>query len=147
MNVGADLIEGTPRGEGSLVLLDESSEMCFVTLELSRLASEALATAGVGGDQEERRLEVAIRFYLRDEAQRRPEWPYPGFLRGSEVRKDVELRLGLDSRVWRSFAAAAARQDVSVAQLAEHVAFYLAAELDAGRITGRILAELAASDD
>ena len=34
------------------------------------------------------------------------------------------------------------RQEVTVEQLAEHAAFYFAAELDAGRVTERILDDL-----
>lgn len=142
MNGGLNLMEGNST-VGMGMVLDESFEVRFVTLRLSRLACEALDTIGLGVDQDERRLEVAIRFYLRDEGQQRPAWPYPGFLRGSEIREEVEMRLGLAADLWRAFEAMAARQGVSVAQLSEHVAFYLAAELDAGRITRRILAELA----
>ncbi len=122
----------------------ENPEMRFVTVKLSQLASEALGTDGqlATGHRPEAKMEIAIRFYLGDEGAGRPEWPYPAFLRGSEVREDVEFKLGLEKDLWRSFEAEAARQAVSVAQLAEHAAFYLAAELDAGRITQRILDEL-----
>ena len=70
----------------------------------------------------------------------------PGLLGGSEVSEDVALRLGLDADLWRAFENEATRQAVSVPQLAEHAAFYLAAELDAGRITQRILDDLASSE-
>ncbi len=138
----------TSKMEGIRVHRVESSEMRFVTLRFSRLAFEAL---GSGSEQRadgrgEGRMELAIRFYLRDKEEGRPEWLYPAFLRGSEVREDVELRLGLDAELWHAFEDEATRQAVSVPQLAEHAAFYLAAELDAGRITQRILDDLASSD-
>ena len=126
----------------------ENPEMRFVTVKLSQLASEALGTVSqVGtGQRPEAKMEIAIRFYLGDEGAGRPEWPYPAFLRGSEVREEVELKLGLETGLRRSFEAEADRQAISVAQLAEHAAFYLAAELDAGRITQRILDELDSSE-
>lgn len=109
---------------------------------LSRSAAETLgggegAVAGTGLG-----LEGAIRLYLRDKGSGRPAWPYPGFLRGAEHAAEVEVELSVDPALWRSFEAEAREQDVSVEQLAEHVAFYFAAELDAGRITQRILDDL-----
>jgi hypothetical protein len=134
----------TSKVEGIRVHRVEGSEMRFVTLKVSQLAFEAL---GAGSEPRaegrgEARMELAIRFYLHDKDQGRPEWLYPAFLRGSEVSEEVELRLGLDTDLWRVFENEATRQAVSVAQLAEHAAFYLAAELDAGRITQRILDDL-----
>ena len=138
----------TPKMESIRVHRVESSEMRFVTLKLSRLAFDALGAGGEPdpGERGEGRMELAIRFYLRDKREARPEWRYPAFLRGSEVSEDVELRLGLDADLWHEFESEAALQAVSVAQLAEHAAFYLAAELDAGRITQRILDDLASSE-
>ena len=126
----------------------ENFEMRFVTLKLSQLASEALKGGEESGSRQraEAGIEVAIRFYLQDRDAGQAAWLYPAFLRGSEVREEVELRLGLDQALWRSFEAEASRQDVSVEQLAEHAAFYLSAELDAGRITQRILDDLEADE-
>ncbi|MET0558364.1 MAG: hypothetical protein ABW065_06805 [Solirubrobacterales bacterium] len=118
--------------------------MRFVTLSISHLAFEALAQGHLEAAQQspEARIETAIRFYLRDKESGVAAWPFPAFLRGADVREEVELRLGLDEDLWRRFEAEAAHQDVSVQQLSEHAAFYLAAELEAGRITQRILDEL-----
>lgn len=148
MTIGVGGMTVTPKVEGIRVHRVESSEMRFVTLKLSQLAFDALAAgsepdAVAGG---ENKMELAIRFYLRDKREARPEWRYPAFLRGSEVREDVELRLGLDADLWRDFENEAALQAVSAPQLAEHAAFYLAAELDAGRITQRILEDLESAD-
>jgi hypothetical protein len=109
---------------------------------LSRSAAETLGgeegTVTAAGS----RLEGAIRLYLRDKGAGRPAWPYPGFLRGAESAAEVEVEFSVDPLLWRSFEAEAREQDISVEQLAEHVAFYFAAELDAGRITQRILDDL-----
>lgn len=119
-----------------------------VTLKLSLPAFEAFA----GGEKTNPKrvastLENAIRLYLRDRGTGRPAWPYPAFLRGSETQEDVELEVSIDNGLWRSFEEEAAEQDVSVQQLSEHAAFYLAAEMDAGRITQRILDDLEPSDE
>jgi hypothetical protein len=115
---------------------------------LERVALSRSAAGTLGGDGEGAvaragsRLEGAVRVYLRDKDAGRPAWPYPGFLRGAESAAEVEVELSVDPALWRSFEAAAREQDVSVEQLAEHAAFYFAAELNAGRITQRILDDL-----
>lgn len=129
-------------------VLEQAERERPLSLRLSRLAVEAL----VGKDEEQPErasstLEVALRFYLRDRDAGQPAWPYPAFLKGSEVQEDVELEPAVDDEFWNDFEAEARRQDVSAQQLAEHSAFYFAAEMDAGRITQRILDELEASED
>jgi len=117
-------------------------------LRVSRLAVEALVgTDEVLPGRASATLETALRFYLRDRDAGRPAWPFPVFLKGSEVQEDVELEPPVDDELWNAFEAEARRQDVSAQQLAEHSAFYFAAELDAGRITQRILDELDATED
>lgn len=118
-----------------------------VTVRLSWLACEALAGEDrLDSERAAAKLGDAARFYLRDKGSGRPAWPYPAHLRGSEVQEDVELELSIDDDLWRSFAAEAGEQGVSVQQLSEHAAFYLAAETDAGRITQRILDDLEAAE-
>jgi hypothetical protein len=114
-------------------------------LERVALSHSAVETLGGGGGEVARagsRLEGAVRLYLRDKGTGRPAWPYPDFLRGAEPAAEVEVEFSVDPALWRSFEAEAHEQDVSVEQLAEHVAFYFAAELDAGRMTQRVLDDL-----
>ncbi len=117
-----------------------------VTLKLSQPAFEALAGEETSSGRAASTLTNAVRFYLRDRGAGRPAWPYPAFLRGSETQEDVELELSIDDDLWLSFEEEAVEQDVSVQQLSEHAAFYLAAEMDAGRITQRILDDLESSE-
>lgn len=118
------------------------------TLGLSRPAFEAIGSGGMAAsDRAAARMEAAIRCYLSDKGSGRPAWPYPGFLRESETQEDIELALRLDTGLWDSFESEAKSQGVSVQQLAEHAAFYLAAEIDAGRITQRILDDLESGED
>lgn len=126
---------------------DQNSVRSSVSLWLSQPAFEALASAGEpGADRAPARMEAAIRCYLSDKGSGRPAWPYPGFLRESETQHDVELELSVDAELWEAFEAEAGAQSISVEQIAEHAAFYLAAEIDAGRITQRILDDLEPSE-
>jgi hypothetical protein len=116
---------------------DESAKNRHV-VAVSALALEALTSEGARASAP-LRMESALRCYLADRHSDQPAWPYPGFLRGSEVQRDVQLELEVAAGLWASFEEEAGRQEVTVDQLAEHAAFYLAAELEAGRIAQRIL--------
>jgi hypothetical protein len=127
--------------EGANVTREEGARRQQISLALSELAVEALTEKGseaTGGT----RLEVALRYYLSDKGTERAAWPYPGFLRGSETEEQVRVEVEVDASLWREFGEEAAAQGVTVEQLAEHAAFYFAAEVDAGRVTRRILADL-----
>jgi hypothetical protein len=125
---------------GGLKLAREHGEKRQVAVVLSRLAFEGLT--GGGDVPAAAGLDGAIRCYLGDRGSERPAWPYPDFLRDSETEGDTSIELELDAGLWREFEQEAERQGVSVEQLAEHAAFYFAAELDAGRLTQRILDDL-----
>jgi hypothetical protein len=129
----------------SLARSDEEMAHRQVSLGLSELAYEALV-----GEGEDRslsvRMESALRCYLGDRGADRPAWPYPGFLRGSESQGDVQLELDVSDALWREFSEEAVRQEVTFEQLAEHAAFYFAAEVDAGRVTQRILDDLGSTE-
>jgi hypothetical protein len=130
--MGTKLAESMFRGE--------NSAKGAVRLWLSRPAFEVLAGRDRDAfDSAGARMEAAVRCYLSDKGSGRPAWPYPDFLRASETQQDIELEMRLDEGLWNSFESEARAQGVSVQQLTEHAAFYLAAEIDAGRITQRIL--------
>jgi hypothetical protein len=114
-----------------------------VTVRLSDLAFEALAGEERNGSMRApARTESAIRVYLGDRDSDSPAWPFPGFLRGSEPVEADPLELYVAADLWEKFEKEAERQGVSSQQLLEHAAFYFAAELNAGRITQRILDDL-----
>jgi len=131
---------------GGLELVREGdAEGHRVTIALSELAIGALTP---DPDVEaSARMESALRFYLSEREGGSPAWPYPGFLRGTETRAEVEVELELPAGLWSAFEEEAVRQGVTVEQLSEHAVFYFAAELDAGRVTQRILDRLAKGDD
>lgn len=124
---------------------EEDAEGRGVTIALSELAIDALT--GDPDVEAGTRMESALRFYLADSKGGSPAWPYPGFLRGTETRGDTEVRLELQARLWDAFEEEAVRQGVTVEQLSEHAVFYFAAELDAGRVTQRILDQLDKNGD
>jgi len=116
-----------------------------IRVSVSRLAFDALSGDDDAGAAPGR-LSSAVRCYLGDRGANQAPWPYPAFLRGSRSQPDVEVELEVKDDLWHSFEAEASRQDVSPRQLLEHAAFYFVAELDAGRITQRILDELKATE-
>jgi len=126
---------------GTGLARDESAEKRRVTIAMSELAFESL-TGGKGDVDSSLRMENALLCYLEDSDSGRPAWAYPEFLRGSETRRDVEIEIAVPRDLWRDFEEAAVGQGVTVEQLAEHAAFYFVAELDAGRVTQRILDDL-----
>ena len=127
--------------EGAGVTRKEGARKQNVSLALSELAVEALAEKGPEATGA-MRLEGALRYYLSDKGAERAAWPFPGFLRGSETQEQVRIEIDVDGGLWRELGEEAAGQGVTVEQLAEHAAFYFAAEVDAGRVTKRILADL-----
>jgi hypothetical protein len=135
---------GTTVG-GLKLAREEDAEGRRVTIALSELAIGALT--GDPAVEAGARMESALRFYLADSEGGSAAWPYPGFLRGTETPADTELELDLPTGLWDAFEEEAVRQGVTVEQLSEHAVFYFAAELDAGRVTQRILDQLDEGDD
>jgi len=135
---------GTTVG-GTGLAPNEGADRRHVKVVISALAFKALT-----GDSEvvdpSLRMESALLCYLRDGDSGQPAWPYPGFLRGSETQADVEIDLEVASDLWRDLEQEAIRQGVTVEQMAEHASFYFAAELDAGRVTQRILDDLESTE-
>ena len=114
-----------------------------VKVALGAFASKVLAVEGKNGGQSvPASAEQAIRCYLNDKTSGGPGWSYPAFLRGRAPHEEVELELSVDDSLWRSLEEEAEDQDVSPQQMLEHAVIYFAAEVDAGRMTERILDDL-----
>lgn len=82
-----------------------------------------------------------IRFYLKEKGTGGAGWSYPDLLRRGSPEEEIEVELEIEDAIWREMRAEASRQSVTITQLLEHAALYYAAELDAGRLTERILDE------
>lgn len=83
-----------------------------------------------------------IQFYLREKPTDAPGWAYPGFLRDRLASERVELELSVPDPLWSALEGEASDQGIAVERLLEHATLYYAAEIDAGRVTGRILEDL-----
>lgn len=119
-----------------------------VDVRLGSFARKALVREengghNVGGEAVSAAAVRAIRCYLEDKGTGGPGWRYPGFRRG-DLEKDGKppLHLSIDDRLWKALEAEAESQGVSSQQMIEHAALYFAAEVDAGRMTQRILDDL-----
>lgn len=119
--------------------------MTKVRVALGALAAEVLTrNSERGGEAASEVLLRAIRLYLRDKDDGGQAWAYPAFLaaRRRPAPEVTELELSIDEGLWRDFEDEAGAQEVEPERLLEHAIFYYAAELDAGRVTARILVEL-----
>lgn len=107
------------------------------------LAWKHQRSAGSGDSTEPNSDDVlrVIRFYLKEKGRGGTGWSYPDLLREGHPEEEIEVELDIEDSLWRDVRGEAARQHVSVTQLLEHAALYYAAELDAGRLTERILDE------
>lgn len=123
--------------------------MTTVQVKLGAFAAGMLAwkhqrDTGIGGGAQPNSDDVVkvIRFYLRESGHNGAGWAYPGLLRVGRPEEEVEVEVEIDESLWGQMEREAERQHVTVTQLLEHAALYYAAELDAGRLTERILDEL-----
>lgn len=120
--------------------------MTTVRVRLGAFAGGMLAwkhqrDAGPGAEPSSDDVLRVIRFYLKERGSGGAGWSYPDLLREGSPEEEVEVELDIEDSLWREVRLEAARQHVSVTQLLEHAALYYAAELDAGRLTERILGE------
>jgi hypothetical protein len=115
----------------------------LVTVRLGEFACSAIAGEGPdSGEQLSARIVAAIRCYLNDKGSGGLRWSYPSFLAEEEGHDEVTLRLAIDDELWRSVEREAEEQGVSAQKLVTHAVLYVAAEVDAGRMTRRILEDL-----
>jgi hypothetical protein len=114
-----------------------------VVVTLGRFALRALAGEHAKGPEDmAARMVRAISYYLNDADSDHPGWPYPDFLRGRVGGPMQELEITVKEDLWAQFEVEAEKQGVTLQQLAEHAALYYAAELNAGRVTERILGDI-----
>lgn len=121
---------------------DRSDGTRIVTFRLSEFAREALSGEREGGERVATQVARAIRCYLKDKATGGPGWAYPAFLRGKAPSEGPEMELSIEDSLWSSLEREAKSQNVSVQQMVEHAVLYFAAEINAGRVTERILDDL-----
>jgi hypothetical protein len=125
---------------------DRMANSTSITVRLSEFAVTALV-----GEERDRELvlaalERAVWLYLNDSDTDRPGWRYPLFLR-DRVTGVTEFQLDLEPSLRDALKDEAERQEVSLSQMATHAVLYYAAELNAGRVTERILDNASEDED
>jgi len=118
-----------------------------VEVTLGRFANDALVNVQLnGGTRVETSVVRAIRFYLADKGSGQLGWIYPPFLQRRKPAEGIELQLSIEDSLWNAFLDEAEEQGVTVRQMLEHAVFYFAAEINAGRLTERILEDFDLDD-
>lgn len=112
-----------------------------VTVEVGDLCLKSVEGEGTDAGELSLALARAIRHYLADRDSGRISWPCPLFL-GDEPRARRPVSVAVDDELWRELTTEAERQEVSPDQLVEHALLYLAADIDSGRLTARILEDI-----
>jgi hypothetical protein len=125
---------------GDAALGADDVEKRSVSLELGEFGYDALEeqvrSFGISlGDF----VRAAGRYYLADLGSKRAATRVPRFRERPGLERVLSVDLELEESAWRALEGEASRQDVSVERLLEHAVFYLLADLDAGRVTTRIL--------
>jgi hypothetical protein len=86
-------------------------------------------------------VRTASLYYLADRDAARLTWPVPSFGMAAEGEEDVsrvEVSIQVDTETWEAIAGEAASQGVAPEELVVHAIMYFLADLDSGRVAGRL---------
>lgn len=133
-------------GRCPVAYADQVANSTSISVRLSEFAVTALVGEDRGRERVLAALERAVRLYLNDSDTDRPGWRYPLFLR-DRVTGVTEFQLDLEPSLRDTLEDEAERQEVSLSQMATHAVLYYAAELNAGRVTERILDNTGEDDE
>jgi hypothetical protein len=81
-------------------------------------------------------VRTAARYYMADREAERAAWGVPSFAAAIEHRTGVTVEVDESTR--GALTEEANRQGVRLGTLAAHAVLYYAADLDSGRLTGRL---------
>jgi hypothetical protein len=104
--------------------LDEFGERALASLTVSRRTSADAA------------VRTACLYYLADRESGRRSWRAPNFVPDPPPVSTLHIRL--DDATWSALAAEARDQGTTVEKLALHALMYFLADLDSGRVAGRV---------
>ena len=112
-----------------------------MTLELDEFGRSTLeAEARKHALSPEQLVGHAARYYLADRDSGRPAHKVPRFPRNRPADEGLmAVELDLESGTWQQLDAESKRQGVPVERLLEHAALYLIADLDSGRVAGKLV--------
>jgi predicted DNA-binding ribbon-helix-helix protein len=81
-------------------------------------------------------VRTAVLYYLADRESGRAAWRTPRFAREPPLGSSLHARL--DDATWAALVEEARHQEVTVGELALHAVMYFLADLDSGRLAGRL---------
>jgi hypothetical protein len=112
-----------------------------MTLELDEFGRSTLeAEARKHALSPEQLVGHAARYYLADRESGRPAYRVPRFPRQRPPQETpMAVELDLESGTWHELDEESQRQGVPVERLLEHAALYLIADLDSGRVAGKLV--------
>jgi hypothetical protein len=116
-----------------------SRELVVTLDEFARRALESFVRNRRGSDSAAIRL--ASLYYLADRDTERSTWEVPAFARAGHddgaADKDP-ITVTLDYETWDVLSEEAARQDVAPQTLMQHAVMYFLADVESGRVAGRL---------
>lgn len=111
-------------------------------LPLGETGVAALREAGGEGADLGSTVRAAIYYYLADKPAGRAGWRVPGFLPEDGAAPPVEVTVAMPAATWEELDREAGAQGVTRERLAHHAVLYFTADVEAGRVTKRILDDL-----
>lgn len=111
-------------------------------LPLGETARAGLRAAG--GDEADlsSAVRAAIHYYLADKPSGRAGWAVPGSLPEPAASTPVEVTVAMPAATWEELSREAREQGVTRERVVHHATLYFVADLDAGRVAGRIVDDL-----
>jgi hypothetical protein len=115
----------------------ETRDVRRLTLQVDEFALEALErNVAVQGGSTAAIVRTAVLYYLAERDSGRQAWRYPRFARQDRPGPGREVET--DEDTWMALEEEAGRQGVDPSQLAGHACLFFLADLDSGRLAGRL---------
>ncbi len=115
----------------------ETRDVRSLTLHVDEFGQEALERgAEIRHGSTAAVVRTAVLYYLADRDSERAAWRYPRFSRHRAPGPGQKVEI--DDDTWAAVEHEAKRQQIEPSQLAEHAFLYFLADLDSGRVAGRL---------
>lgn len=115
----------------------ETRDVRSLTLHVDKFGQSALERgAEIKHGSTAAVVRTAVLYYLADRDSGRVAWRFPRFSRHRVPGPGQEVEI--DDETWAAVEEEAGRQRVEPADLAEHAFLYFLADLDSGRVAGRL---------
>jgi hypothetical protein len=115
----------------------ETRDLRRLMLHVDEFALEALErNVAVQGGSTAAIVRTAVLYYLAERDSGRQAWRYPRFARQDRPGGGREVEM--DEEIWAALDEEAGRQGVEPSQLAGHACLFFLADLDSGRLAGKL---------